>query len=276
MVLKRWKPTTSSLRHKVRVDRSGLAKKTKAPRSLFKKVKYNAGRNNQGRITVRHRGGRVKRKYRIIDFKRNKYGIPGKIVSIEYDPNRTANIALVQYPDGDKRFILAPSGLEVGQTIVASKDEVPLEVGNATLLKNIPSGVYVHSVELYPGRGAQLARSAGAVVQVQGQVGKYVQLKMPSGEIRLVNGNCMATIGTVGNEEHVYEKIGKAGIKRHMGIRPTVRGVAMHAQAHPHGGGEGRTGTGGPAKDPWGHRKGTRTRKNKRTDKFIIRRRYQK
>ena len=276
MALKRWKPTTPGLRHKVRVDRSNLAKKTAAPKKLLVTLKSKAGRNNQGKITVRHRGGRVKRKYRVIDFKRDKFDIPGKVVSIEYDPNRTANIALVQYVDGEKRFILAPAGLQVGQTVISSKDEVPIEVGNATILRNIPSGVYVHNVEMYPGRGGQLGRSAGAAIQVQGQTGKYVQLKMPSGEIRLVHGECMATIGTVGNEEHVYEKLGKAGVKRHMGIRPTVRGVAMHAQAHPHGGGEGRTGTGRPAKDPWGHRKGTRTRRNKRTDKFIVKRRYQK
>ncbi len=276
MVLKRWKPTAPGLRRKVRVDRSHLAKKTQAPKKLLVTIDYKAGRNNQGKVTVRHKGGRVKRKYRIVDFKRNKFDIPAKVVSLEYDPYRTANIALVQYADGEKRFILAPSGLQVGQTIISSKDEVPIEIGNATKLKNIPSGVYVHNVELYPGRGGQLARSAGASVQVQGQVGKYVQIKLPSGEVRLVHGECMATIGVVSNEEHVYEKLGKAGISRYLGIRPTVRGVAMHAQAHPHGGGEGRTGTGRPAKDPWGHRKGTRTRRNKRTDKFILKRRYQK
>ncbi len=276
MALKRWKPTSPGLRQKVRVDRSHLAKKTKAPRTLFKTLDYKAGRNNQGKITVRHKGGRVKRKYRIIDFKRDKFDVPGKVVSIEYDPYRTAHIALVHYADGEKRFILAPSGLEVGQTIISSKKEVPIQVGNATLLRNIPSGVYVHNVELYPGRGGQLARSAGTAVQVQGQVGKYVQVKLPSGEVRLIHGDCMATIGVVGNEEHVYEKLGKAGVSRYLGIRPTVRGVAMHAQAHPHGGGEGRTGEGRPSKSPWGLRKGTRTRRNKRTDKFIIKRRYEK
>ncbi len=274
MALKHYKPTTPGRRGMVRVDRSGLAKKPKGPASLFKVIKKAAGRNNQGRITVRHRGGGVRRKYRIIDFKRDKFDIPAKVISIEYDPNRTANIALLQYADGEKRYILAPAGLKVGDEVISSKEEVPLEVGNATLLKNIPSGVYVHNVELYPGRGGVLGRAAGVGIQVQGVVGKYVQVRMPSKEIRLIHGNCMATIGIVGNEEHMHEKLGKAGVKRHMGIRPTVRGVAMHAQAHPHGGGEGRTGTGRPAKDPWGHRIGTRTRKNKRTDKFIIKPRY--
>ena len=274
MRLKKYKPITPSLRHKVRVDRSNLAKKTLAPKKLLVTKKKTAGRNNQGRITVRHRGGGVKRKYRIIDFKRDKFNIVGKVISIEYDPNRTANIALVQYPDGEKRFILAPSGLEVGQEVVSSLDEVPLEVGNATRIKNIPTGFYVHNVEMYPRRGGILGRSAGVGIKVQGSVGKYVQVKMPSGEIRLIHGDCLATIGVVGNEEHMHERLGKAGVKRHLGIRPTVRGVAMHAQQHPHGGGEGRSGPGGPAKDIWGHKVGTRTRKNKRTSKFIIKPRY--
>ena len=272
--LKHYKPITPGRRGMVRVDRSNLAKKPSGPKKLFKVIKKAAGRNNQGRITVRHKGGRARRKYRIIDFKRDKFDIPAKVISIEYDPNRTANIALIQYADGEKRYILAPSGLKVGDTVISSRDEVPLEIGNATLIKNIPSGVYVHNVEMYPGRGGILARAAGASIQVQGVVGKYVQVRMPSKEIRLIHGNCMATIGTVGNEEHMHENLGKAGVSRHMGIRPTVRGVAMHAQAHPHGGGEGRTGTGHPAKDPWGRRIGTRTRKNKRTKKFIIRPRY--
>ncbi len=274
MALKHYKSTTPGRRGMVRVDRSNLSKKPQAPKKLLKILKNNAGRNNQGKITVRHRGGRVKRKYRIIDFKRDKFDIPAKVIALEYDPNRTANIALVQYPDGEKRYILAPTGLQVGQEIVSSKEEVPLEVGNTTKLRNIPSGVYVHNVELYPGGGGILGRSAGIAIQVQGLVGKYVKVKMPSKEIRLIHADCMATIGVVGNEEHLHENIGKAGIKRHMGIRPTVRGVAMHAQAHPHGGGEGRTGTGGPAKDKWGNRVGTRTRRNKRTSKFIIRPRY--
>jgi len=276
MALKRYKPTTPGLRGRIIVDRSHLSKKTQAPKKLLKQIPYCAGRNNQGKITVRHKGGRVKRKYRIIDFKRNKLDIPAKVISLEYDPFRTAFIALVQYADGEKRFILAPEGLKVGDEIVSSKKEIPLEVGNATLLKNIPSGVYVHNVEMYPGRGGILARSAGASLQVQGQVGKYVQVKMPSGEIRLIHGNCMATIGTVSNVDHLHENIGKAGIKRHMGIRPTVRGVAMHAQEHPHGGGEGRTGTGRPAKDIYGNKIGKRTRRNKRTDKFILKPRWKK
>jgi len=277
MALKRYKPTTPGRRGAVRVDRKHLAKKTKAPKNLFAPLKSKAGRNNQGKVTVRHRGGGVKVKYRKIDLKRDKFDIPAKVISLEYDPNRTAFIALLQYADGEKRFIIAPEGIKVGDELVSSKGEVPLEVGNATLLKNIPSGVYVHNVELYPGRGAQLARAAGASVQVQGRVGKYVQLKMPSGEIRLVHGNCLATIGIASNAEHLHENLGKAGVKRLRGIRPTVRGVAMHAQAHPHGGGEGRTGTGRPAKDPWGNRIGKRTRKKKRpSTKFIIKPRWRK
>ncbi len=276
MALKRYKPTTAGLRGRVIVSKKQLSKKTKAPKKLLKKLPYAAGRNNQGKITVRHKGGRVKRQYRIIDFKRDKYDIVGTVESVEYDPYRTSFIALVKYPDGDKRFILAYEGVKVGDTIVASKKEVPLETGNATLLKNIPSGVYVYNVEMYPRRGGVLARSAGSSLQVQGQVGKYVQLKMPSGEIRLVHGDCMATLGTASNSDHLHEKIGKAGIKRHMGVRPTVRGVAMHAQAHPHGGGEGKTGTGRPAKDKWGNRIGKRTRRNKRTDKFITKPRWKK
>jgi large subunit ribosomal protein L2 len=276
MALKKYTPVTAGIRARVILDRSGLPDKTLAPKSLIAKKKKINGRNNQGKITVRHRGGGMKRMYRIIDFKRNHFNVPGKIVSIEFDPNRTANIALVTYNDGKKSFILAPAGLEVGAAIVSSKEEVPLEVGNATLIKNIPSGVYVHNIELYPGRGGQLGRSAGISVQVQGKTGKYVQVKLPSGEIRLVNENCMATIGTVSNEDHMHEVLGKAGVNRRLGRRPVVRGVAMGSLDHPHGGGEGKTGTGGPAKDRWGNRVGKRTRNNKRTDKFIVKHRYKK
>ncbi|MCC7304604.1 50S ribosomal protein L2 [bacterium] len=273
MALKRYKAITNPRRQRVMIDRSGFSKETAAPKKLFTPTAKITGRNSQGRITVRHRGGGQKRMYRVIDFNRNKFEIPGKVVSIEFDPNRTGAIALIVYPDGDKRFVLAPAGLEVGMSIISSKKGIILDPGNATLLKNIPSGFNVHNVEMYPGRGAKLGRSAGNSIQVQGQVGKYVQVKMPSGETRLLHGDCLATIGAVSNEDHLHEVIGSAGVNRRLGRRPGVRGVAMHAQQHPHGGGEGKTGTGGPAKDIYGHRIGIRTRRNKRTDKFILKRR---
>jgi len=274
MALKTYKATTPSRRHKVIIDRSGLTKRTLASRGLLENKSKITGRNSEGRITVRHRGGGVKRKYRVIDFKRDKFDLVGKVISIEYDPNRTVDIALLQYLDGEKRFILRPNGLKVGDAVISSKKEIPLEVGNATLLKYIPSGIFVNNVELYPNRGGVLGRAAGAKIQVQGMSGKYCQLKLPSGEVRLVHGDCLATIGILSNDEHMHENLGKAGTKRRKGIRPTVRGVVMGAPDHPHGGGEGRVGTGRPAKDKWGHKVGTRTRKNKRTTKFIIKPRY--
>ena len=273
MALKRYKATTNPRRQRVMIDRSSFAKESLAPKRLFTPNDKINGRNNQGRITVRHRGGGQKRTYRIIDFNRNKFEIVGKVVSLEFDPNRTAAIALIVYPDGDKRFILAPAGLAVGMSVVSSKKEVVLEPGNATLIKNIPSGFNVHNVEMFPGQGAKLGRSAGNTIQVQGAVGKYVQVKMPSGEIRLIHGDCLASVGVVSNEDHLHEVIGSAGVNRRLGKRPNVRGVAMHAQQHPHGGGEGKTGTGGPAKDIYGHRVGTRTRNSVRTNKFILKRR---
>jgi large subunit ribosomal protein L2 len=273
MALKRYKATSNPRRQKVIIDRSSFSSKSLAPKRLLTPTNKTTGRNNQGRITVRHRGGGVKRMYRVIDFNRNKFDVPAKIVAIEYDPNRTAAIALVTYTDGDKRYILAPEGLEVGATIISTKKVVALEPGNSTILNNIPSGFYVHNVEMQPGQGAKVGRSAGNVVQVQGKVGKYVQVKMPSGEVRLIHGDCLATLGRVSNEDHMHEVLGSAGASRRRGIRPSVRGVAMHAQQHPHGGGEGKTGTGGPAKDIYGHRIGTRTRNNKRTQKFILKRR---
>jgi len=273
MALKRYKATTNPRRQRVMIDRSSFAKESLAPKRLFTPNDKINGRNNQGRITVRHRGGGQKRTYRIIDFNRNKFEIVGKVVSLEFDPNRTAAIALIVYPDGDKRFILAPAGLAVGMSVVSSKKEVVLEPGNATLIKNIPSGFNVHNVEMFQGQGAKLGRSAGNTIQVQGAVGKYVQVKMPSGEIRLIHGDCLASVGVVSNEDHLHEVIGSAGVNRRLGKRPNVRGVAMHAQQHPHGGGEGKTGTGGPAKDIYGHRVGTRTRNSVRTNKFILKRR---
>jgi large subunit ribosomal protein L2 len=226
-------------------------------------------------ISTRHRGGGNKRFYRIIDFRRAKWGIPAKVAAIEYDPNRTAFIALLHYADGEKRYILAPLGLKVGD-IVQSGSGAPIRVGNALPLREIPLGTQVHNVELYPGRGGQLVRAAGAVAQVVAKIDNYVHLRLPSGEIRMVHADCMATIGQVGNLDHQNVSIGKAGRKRHMGWRPAVRGSAMTPRDHPHGGGEGKAPRGMPPKTPWGKPAlGKRTRRNKKSDRFIIRRRYE-
>ncbi|HEX9804741.1 MAG TPA: 50S ribosomal protein L2, partial [Candidatus Dojkabacteria bacterium] len=264
---------TPTRRHTIVLDNSMLSKKSPEKR-LIAPMKSKAGRNFRGKITVRHRGGGVKRKYRVIDFKRDKYEVVGKVAAFEYDPNRTANIALIQYKDGEKRYIVAPEGLEIGQEIISSRKQVSVKPGNSTNLKNIPFGTIVHNVEMVPGKGAQMARSAGSGVQIMGGDKQYIQLKMPSGEIRLVREDCMATIGTIGNADQVNVKLGKAGRKRKKGIRPSVRGVAMSSK-HPHGGGQGKSGRhgpGGPAKDRWGNRVGKRTRKNKRTNKYIVQR----
>ena len=233
-----------------------------------------AGRNNEGRVTVRHRGGGHKRQYRMIDFKRDKIGVPGRVASIEYDPNRSARIALVVYADGEKRYILAPLGLKVGAQLMAGP-EAEVRVGNALPLRNIPLGTMVHNVELQPGRGGQMVRSAGVGAQLMAKEGDYAQVRLPSGEVRRVPMVCMATIGQVGNTDHANINLGKAGRKRWLGWRPTVRGVAMEPNSHPHGGGEGRSPVGMPGpKTPWGKPAlGYKTRKNKRTDKFIVRRR---
>jgi len=275
MAVKKYKPTTSTLRHTRLADRSML-EKNHGPRNLSVSKKQKSGRNNQGRITVRHRGGGVKRRVRIIDFKRDKFGIPARVKGLYFDPNRTAYLALLQYSDGDKRYIVAPKGIKVGDTLI-SGEKVDVLPGNAMMVKNIPSGTIVHCVENEPGKGATFGRSAGEIITVQGidPSGKFVQLKMPSSEIRLVPVNSMATIGQVGNEERFNVKIGKAGRKRNLGWRPAVRGRAMHAVEHPHGGGEGR-GVIGRAKDIWGHRIGTRTRHNSRTERYIIRRKRTK
>lgn len=274
MALKTFKPTTSSLRNTVLIDRSSLHKEGPY-KPLTQNIKRSKGRNNQGKVTVRHRGGGAKKLYRIIDFDRNKMGIVGEIERIEYDPNRSAFIALVKYFDGDRRYILAPDGIKVGDKI-QSGETSPIEIGNALPLKNIPQGTMVHAVELFPGKGAMIARSAGTSIQVMGGDKGYIQLKLPSGEIRLVKEDCYATIGTVSNMDHKNVKLGKAGRKRRMGIRPTVRGVAM-SYKHPHGAGQGkggRHGTGGPKKDLWGNLVGKRTRKNRKiTSKFIVKRR---
>jgi len=270
MALKSFKPTTPSRRHTVLVSRRELSRK-KPRKSLIKKSKYNAGRS-KGRITVRHKGGRVKRLYRIIDFKRDKRDMKAFVELLEYDPNRSANIALLRYEDGERRYIIAPAGLKVGMELV-SGDTIPIKVGNATMVKNIPSGIKVHNVELNKGSGGQLCRSAGSSALVMGGDENHVQLRLSSGEIRLVNADCYATIGEVGNIDHANVKLGKAGRKRLKGIRPTVRGQVMGGHEHPHGGGEAKHRVGGKRKDVYGNRTDVKTRKNKRTNKFIIKRR---
>lgn len=276
MAVRKFKPTTSTRRHTRLEDRSKLQKDS-GPRKLTVSKKQKSGRNNQGKVTVRHRGGGFKRRVRVIDFKRDKHDIPAKVLGFYFDPNRSAHLALLQYEDGEKRYIIAPRQVKVGDTLI-SGEKVDVLPGNAMKVKNIPSGTAVHCVENYPGEGAKYARSAGQSIIVQGpdQTGKYVQIKMPSGEIRLVYADCMATIGRVGNEDKMNVKLGKAGRSRNIGRRPEVRGMAMHAVEHPHGGGEGKGQVGGQAKDIWGNRIGTRTRRNKRTDKFIIKTRRTK
>jgi large subunit ribosomal protein L2 len=247
--------------------------KTKPEKSLTVRLKKHSGRNNQGKITVRHRGGGAKRAYRLIDFKRNKLGVPAKVAAIEYDPNRSARIALLHYLDGEKRYIIAPLGLKVGDRVEAGP-EADIRPGNALPLKNIPTGTTIHNVELTRGRGGQLVRGAGVGAQLMAKEGDYALLRLPSGEQRRVHILCMATIGQVGNVDHENITIGKAGRSRHMGRRPTVRGSVMNPRDHPHGGGEGRAPIGGQPQTPWGKPAlGYKTRKNKRTDKYIVRRR---
>ena len=276
MAIKTYKPTTPGRRKMSTLVNEDITKST-PEKSLLTTIKKNSGRNNQGKITVRHQGGGVKRKYRIIDFKRNKLEVPGTVASIEYDPNRTANIALINYADGEKRYIIAPKGLEVGMTIEAGAN-ADIKVGNALPIMSIPVGTMIHNIELRPGKGGELARSAGASAQILGREGKYVMIRLSSGEQRKVLGTCMATIGEVGNEDASLVRLGKAGRKRHMGIRPTVRGSVMNPNDHPHGGGEGRAPVGRKAPmTPWGKPAlGLKTRKKKQSDKFIVRRRNSK
>ncbi|HCY12577.1 MAG TPA: 50S ribosomal protein L2 [Gammaproteobacteria bacterium] len=272
MAVVKQKPTSPGRRGMVRVVTPGLHK-GKPHAALVESKNAISGRNNAGRITVRHRGGGHKRQYRLIDFVRNKDGIPAKVERIEYDPNRSAHIALVLYADGERRYIIAPRGLVVGAAVQSGADS-PIRSGNTLPLKNIPVGTVVHCVELKPGKGAQLARSAGASVQYLGREGSYALMRLRSGETRRVRVDCRATIGEVGNTENSLRKLGKAGAKRWRGIRPTVRGVAMNPVDHPHGGGEGRTSGGRDPVTPWGvPTKGYRTRRNKRTNSMIIRRR---
>ena len=276
MAIKTYKPTTPGRRKMSTLVNEEITKST-PEKSLLTTIKKNSGRNNQGKITVRHQGGGVKRKYRIIDFKRNKLEIPGTVASIEYDPNRTANIALINYADGEKRYIIAPKGLQVGMKIEAGAN-ADIKVGNALPIMNIPVGTMIHNIELRPGKGGELARSAGTSAQILGREGKYVMVRLSSGEQRKVLGTCMATVGEVGNEDSSLVRLGKAGRKRHMGIRPTVRGSVMNPNDHPHGGGEGRAPVGRKAPmTPWGKPAlGLKTRKKKQSDKFIIRRRNSK
>lgn len=276
MAIRNYKPTTPGRRKMSALVNEEITTST-PEKSLTVTIKKNSGRNNQGKITVRHQGGGVKRRYRIIDFKRNKENVPGSVASIEYDPNRTANIALINYVDGEKRYIIAPKGLTVGQTVEAGEN-VDIKVGNSLPIMNIPVGTMIHNIELRPGKGGELARSAGTSAQILGREGNYVMIRLSSGEQRKVLGTCKATIGEVGNEDSSLVKIGKAGRKRHMGIRPTVRGSVMNPNDHPHGGGEGRAPVGRKAPvTPWGKPAlGLKTRKKKQSDKFIVRRRNSK
>ena len=274
MGIKSYNPYTPSRRNMTGSDFSEITKST-PEKSLLVSFQKNAGRNNQGKITVRHRGGGNRKKYRVIDFKRNKDGIPAKVLGIEYDPNRTANIALIAYADGEKTYILAPAGLTDGMTVMNGAG-AEVKVGNCLPLSEIPVGTEVHNIELYPGKGGQLVRAAGNSAQLMAKEGKYATLRLPSGEMRMVPIICRATIGVVGNGDHNLINLGKAGRKRHMGIRPTVRGSVMNPNDHPHGGGEGKTGIGRPGPvTPWGKPAlGLKTRKNnKQSNKLIVRRR---
>ena len=277
MAIKKYNPTSPARRFMTVSDFAEITKKS-PERSLLAKKDKHAGRNSYGRITVRHRGGGNRRKYRIIDFKRNKYGMPATVIGVEYDPNRSANIALVQYEDGEKAYIIAPIGLTDGDVVV-SGEGADIKPGNALFIKDIPVGTLIHNIELYPGKGAQLVRSAGNSAQLMAKEGDYAQVRLPSGEVRMIRLDCKATIGVVGNQQHENVSIGKAGRKRHMGWRPTVRGVVMNPNDHPHGGGEGKSPIGRPAPvTPWGKPAlGLKTRKTKnRTDKFIVKRRNAK
>ena len=274
MAIKHYKPTTPGRRGMTVMDYSELSK-VAPEKSLLEPIKKNAGRNSYGRITVRHRGGGNRRKYRVIDFKRDRFGVPATVLTLEYDPNRSAFIALVQYEDGEKRYIIAPQGLKVGDKVVSGPD-ADIKPGNALPLVNIPVGTFIHNIELYPGKGAQLARSAGNMAQLMARENGMALLRLPSGELRNVPEKCMATVGTVSNPEHANVNYGKAGRKRHMGWRPTVRGSVMNPCDHPHGGGEGKSPIGRPSPvTPWGKpTMGYKTRKkNKHSDKYIVKRR---
>ena len=275
MSIKTYRPTTPARRHMTVSGFDGLEKHVQPEKSLTEVLKKKSGRNSYGRITVRHQGGGNKRKYRVIDFKRDKLDVPGTVLRLEYDPNRSANIALIEYPDGERRYILAPLGLGVGDTVVSGA-AADIKPGNTLPFANIPVGTVIHNIELYPGKGAQLVRSAGVAAQLMAKEGNMAQVRLPSGEYRKIRMNCTATIGQVGNVDHSNISIGKAGRKRHMGWRPTVRGSVMNPCDHPHGGGEGKSPVGRPSPvTPWGKPAlGLKTRKTKNaTDKFIVKRR---
>lgn len=273
MAIKTYKPYTPSRRFMTTLDSSDITNKPSV-KKLLKKLPLKAGRNNQGRITSRHKEAGAKKLYRIIDFKRDKFGVPARVATIEYDPYRNCRICLVVYKDGEKRYIIQPKGLKVGDTIESASEGLDVLPGNAMKLKNIPVGTLVHNIELSPGHGGQLARSAGSYAQIMGREDKYIILRLPSGEMRYVLGECMATVGTVGNEDFINVSIGKAGRNRHRGIRPQTRGSAMNPVDHPHGGGEGKTGPSGHPVTPWGKpTKGYKTRKKKPSDRLIISRR---
>ena len=277
MAIKSYKPTTPSRRQMTVTDYSELSK-VAPEKSLLEPLKKHSGRNSNGRITVRHRGGGNRRKYRVIDFKRDKTEMPAKVLTLEYDPNRSAHIALVQYEDGEKRYIIAPNGLKVGDTVVAGPG-ADIKPGNSLPMASIPTGTFIHNIELYPGKGAQLARSAGVMAQLMAKENGYALVRLPSGEVRLIRENCMATIGQVGNTDWANIHIGKAGRKRHMGWRPTVRGSVMNPNDHPHGGGEGKSPVGRPGPvTPWGKpAMGYKTRKKKNpTEQFIVKHRNSK
>jgi large subunit ribosomal protein L2 len=275
MPLIKMKPTSPGTRGQVRLVNPGLYKGRPVDALTSSKSKT-AGRNNNGHITMRHHGGGHKQQYRMIDFRRDKDGIPAKVERLEYDPNRTAHIALLCYADGERRYIIAPRGIEVGATLISGA-EAPIKPGNALPIRNIPVGTTIHCIEMLPGKGAQMARTAGSAVQLLAREGTYAQLRLRSGEIRKAHIECRATIGEVGNGEHSLRQIGKAGANRWRGIRPTVRGVAMNPVDHPHGGGEGKTAAGRDPVSPWGTKtKGYRTRKSKRTDVMIVQRRHKK
>ena len=278
MSVKTYKPTTPSRRHMSVSGFDGIDKKAKPERSLVEVLKKHAGRNSYGRITVRHKGGGNRRKYRIIDFKRDKVDVEATVLRLEYDPNRSANIALLEYADGERRYILAPVGLTAGDKVISS-EKADIKPGNALPISAIPVGTVIHNIEIYPGKGGQLVRSAGVAAQLMAKEGSMAQVRLPSGEYRLIRVNCKATIGQVGNVDHSNISIGKAGRKRHMGIRPTVRGSVMNPCDHPHGGGEGKSPVGRPGPvTPWGKPAlGYKTRKTKnRTNKFIVKRRNAK
>lgn len=274
MAVKKYKPTSPGRRGMSSNSFEEITSNKPEKSLLAKKNKAYAGRNAQGRVTVRHRGGGHKQRLRVVDFKRDKFDIPAKVASIDYDPGRSANLALLHYADGEKRYILAPSGLKVGDTVV-SGERADISVGNSLPIANIPTGTMIHNVEMKEGKGGQMVRSAGAAAQLNAKEGDYAQIRMPSGEVRLIRQSCYATIGQVGNLDHGNVKLGKAGRKRHRGIRPTVRGSAMSPRDHPHGGGEGRSPIGMPSpKSPWGQPTlGKKTRRNKKTDQYIVRER---